>query len=169
MPGRVPSVCVAAPSEGVLVDAPEKIPSTAAVSKPASQPMSGAPSAPRITIAAASKFSFTPCCRKRREEAGPELQTDREDKQDEPQLFHEIERVMIHRFTEVPDDDPGKQHARRAKADAAELQTPERHSQHANERERADRMRDWLGLVQLKQPAHCSPNLLLPGWLRNGT
>ena len=64
-------VWVAAPNEGVLVEAPEKIPSTAAASKPASQPMSGVLTAPRITIAAASAFIFTPCWRSVAKKPGP--------------------------------------------------------------------------------------------------
>ena len=82
MPGSVPSVCVAAPNEGVFVDAPEKIPSTAAASKPASQPMSGA----------LDRAENNDCCREhihlhallaqRGEKTGTELQADREDEQD---------------------------------------------------------------------------------------
>ena len=71
MPGSVLSVCVPAPSDGVFVEAPEKMPSTAAASKPASQPMSGALTAPRITIAAASRFIFTPCWRSAAKKPGP--------------------------------------------------------------------------------------------------
>ena len=69
--GSVPSVWVAAPSEGMLTEAPEKMPSTAAMSKPASQPISGAQPAPRMTIAAASAFCFSPCCRSAAKKPGP--------------------------------------------------------------------------------------------------
>ena len=71
MSGSVLSVCVPAPSDGVFVEAPEKMPSTAAASKPASQPASGAPAAPRSTIDAASMFNFTPCCRSAAKKPGP--------------------------------------------------------------------------------------------------
>ena len=124
MPGSVLSVCVPAPSEGVFVEAPEKIPSTAAGSKPASQPISGAPAAPRSTIAAASDVQFHALLPQRREKAGTELEADGEDEQDQSELLHEIERVMIDRFAEVPDEDTRKEHARRAESDAAELQLP---------------------------------------------
>ena len=154
MPGSVPSVCVPAPSEGVFVEAPEKMPSTAAGSNPASQPMSGAVAAPEITIAAASTFIFTPCCRSAAKKPGPELQPDGEDEQDQPELLHEIERVMIHRLAEMPDENPRKQHARRAEPDAAKLQTPERHPHHAHEREHADGVRDRLRFVEFEEPAH---------------
>jgi hypothetical protein len=51
MPGSVLSVCVPAPSDGVFVEAPEKMPSTAAASKPASQPMRQAFGAAAFTSA----------------------------------------------------------------------------------------------------------------------
>ena len=156
MSGRVLSVCEPAPSEGVFVDAPEKIPSTAAMSKPASQPMSGAPIAPRITIVAASRFSFTPCCRSAAKKPGAELQADREDEQHQPELLHEIERVLIDRIAEMSDDNPGEKHAGGAQADAAEFQTAQRHSEHTDKGERADRVRDGLRLVQLEEPVHAS-------------
>ena len=92
----------------------------------------------------------------RREEAGAELQADGEDKQDQPELFHEIERVMIDRLAEVPDEDAREEHARRAEADAAEFQTPERHPEHAHESEHADGVRDGLRFVELEEPAHPS-------------
>jgi S1-C subfamily serine protease len=47
-------VCCTAPKEGVLVVAPDKMPSTAAGSMPSSQPRAGAGSAPRATTVAAS-------------------------------------------------------------------------------------------------------------------
>ena len=92
----------------------------------------------------------------RREEAGAELQADGEDEQDQPELLHEIERVMIDRFAEVPDEDAREKHARRAEADAAELQAAERHAHHAHEGEHADGMRDGLRFVKLEEPAHAS-------------
>ena len=155
MPGSVLSVCVPAPSDGVFVEAPEKMPSTAAASKPASQPASGAPAAPRSTIAAASTFNLHALLPQRREEAGPELQPDREDKQDQPELLHEIERVMIDRFAEMPDENAREEHARRAEPDAAELQTPERHPHHTHEGEHADGVRDGLRFVELEEPVSC--------------
>ena len=61
---------------------------------------------------------------------------------------------MIHRLAEMPDEDPREQHARRAEPDAAKLQAPERHAEHANAREHGDRMRDRLRLVELLEPGH---------------
>ena len=81
MSGRVLSVCVAAPSEGVLVDAPEKMPSTAAVSKPASQPMSGALDRAENDDRRREQVQLHALLPQRREEAGTELETDREDEQ----------------------------------------------------------------------------------------
>ena len=60
----------------------------------------------------------------RREEAGAELQTDGEDKQDQPELLHEIERVMIDLLAEVPDEDAREKHACRAKPDARNFRLP---------------------------------------------
>ena len=154
MPGSVLSVCVPAPSDGVFVEAPEKIPSTAAGSKSASQPMSGALDRAEDHDRRREHVQLHPLLPQRREEAGAELQADREDKQDQPELLHEIERVVIDRFAEVPDEDPREQHARRAEPDAAELQAPERHAQHAHEREHADGVRDGLRFVKLEEPVH---------------
>ena len=92
----------------------------------------------------------------RGEEAGAELQADGEDEQDQPELLHEIERVMIDRFAEVPDENAREEHARRAEADAAELHAPQRHAEHAHEGEHADGVRDGLRLVEFEEPAHAS-------------
>src|SRR5262245_46338254 len=59
---------------------PEKIPSTAAASKPPSQPASGAHTAPRRTTPAASRFNFTPCCWSAGEEARAELKNPESEK-----------------------------------------------------------------------------------------
>ena len=97
-----------------------------------------------------------PLLPQRREEAGAELQTDGEDEQDQPELLHEIERVMIDRLAEMPDENAREEHARRAEPDAAELQTPERHPHHAHEGEHADGMRDGLRFVKFEEPVHAS-------------
>ena len=100
------------------------------------------------------RIHLHPLLAQRGEETRAELQADREDKQDQPKLLHEIQRVMIDRLAEVPDEDARKQHARRAEADAAKLQAPERHAEHANDGNYADRVRDRLRLVQLEEPVH---------------
>ena len=156
MPGSVLSVCVPAPSEGVFVEAPEKMPSTAAGSKPASQPMSGARRGSGNHDRRREHVHLHPLLAQRREEAGAELQADGEDEQDQPELLHEIERVMIDRLAEMPDEDAREKHARRAEPDAAELQTAERHPHHAHEREHADGVRDGLRFVEFEEPAHGS-------------
>jgi len=45
-----------------------------------------------------------PLLAQRCEEAGAELQPDGEDEQDQAELLHEIERLMIHRFAEMSDE-----------------------------------------------------------------
>jgi Phage integrase family len=92
----------------------------------------------------------------RGEEAGAELQADGEDEQDQAELLHEIKRVMIHRFAEMPDEDAREEHPRRSEADSAELHAPQRHAKHAHEGEHADGVRDGLRLVELEEPAHAS-------------
>jgi hypothetical protein len=79
-----------------------------------------------------------------------------EDEQDQPELLHEIERVMIDRFAEVSGEDARKEHPRRTQTDAPELQASQRHPHHANEGEYADGMRDGLRLVKVEEPAHVS-------------
>src|SRR4030095_15880982 len=88
------------------------------------------------------------------EETRPELQTDCEDEQDQPEFPDEFERVMIHRVAEVPDENSREQHARRAQPDAANFEAPKRHAEHANQRERAARVRHRLRLVKLLEPVH---------------
>ncbi len=92
----------------------------------------------------------------RGEEAGAELQADGEDEQNQAELLHEIERVMIHRFAEMPDEDAGEEHPRCAEADSAELHAPQRHAEHAYEGEHPDGVRDGLRPMQLEEPAHAS-------------
>ena len=92
----------------------------------------------------------------RRREPGAKLQADREDEEHQPELLHEMERVLIHRIAEMSDDNPGEKHAGGAQADAAEFQTAQRHSEYTDKGERADRVRDGLRLVQLEQPVHAS-------------
>ena len=62
--------------------------------------------------------------------------------------------LVIDGFSEVPDKDAGKEHARRAEADAAKLHTPQRHAHHANDGNYAESVRDGLRLVQLEEPVH---------------
>ena len=72
------------------------------------------------------------------------MQPDGEDKKKEPKLLHKIERVMIHRIAEMPDNDPGKKHTGSPEPDPAKLNAPERHPQNANKSQRPDRVRDRL-------------------------
>jgi hypothetical protein len=75
------------------------------------------------------------------EEAGAELQPDREHKEHQPELLGEFEHTAIDRLTEVTSDDSGEQHPRCPKADAAKFQAAERHPRHGDEREHRDRVR----------------------------
>ncbi len=79
-----------------------------------------------------------------------------------PNSFTKCERVMIHRIAEMPDDNPGEKHARRAEADAAEFQTAQRHPEHTHKGERADRVRDRLRLVKLEKPVHRLLKTIIP-------
>ena len=55
----------------------------------------------------------------------------------------------------MSDDNPGEKHAGGAQADAAEFQTAQRHSEHTDKGERADRVRDRLRLVQARTASSC--------------
>src|SRR5205085_11037760 len=90
----------------------------------------------------------------RGEESRPELQPDGEDEQDQPELLHEIERVMIHRVPEMPDENSRKQHSSRPEPDATNLQASERHPHHAHKRQHPHRVRDRLRFVEFEEPAH---------------
>src|SRR4051812_30842044 len=96
-----------------------------------------------------------PQCRKK---AGPELKTNREDKQNESQLFHEIECVMIDRVAEVTHDNSGKEDAGRPKTNAAKFQAPKRHSDHAYKSENTDSVSNRLRAMKFKKPAHANEN-----------
>ena len=95
-------------------------------------------------------------------EPGAKLQADREDEEHQPELLHEMERVLIHRIAEMSDDNPGEKHAGGAQADAAEFQTAQRHSEHTDKGERADRVRDGLRLVKLEEPVHRLLETIIP-------
>ena len=95
-----------------------------------------------------------PLLPQRREETGTELEADGEHEQDEPELLHEIERRVVHRIAEVPGQDAGKQHARGAEADAAELHAAHRHPEHADQRDDPHGMGDRLGAVEFEEPVH---------------
>jgi hypothetical protein len=69
-------------------------------------------------------------------------------------LIRNDERVMIHIFAEVTDQNAREKHPRRAEADAAKLDAAQRHAQHAYEGEHANSEGDRLGLVQLEEPSH---------------
>src|SRR5436190_1178395 len=94
------------------------------------RPMTGALTAPRMTIAAASAFIFTPCCRSAAKKPGPSCSPMVQHKQNQPEFLHEIERVMIHLFVEMPDENPREAHARRREPDSAVFQTSQGHAEH---------------------------------------
>jgi hypothetical protein len=82
------------------------------------------------------------------------LQTYREDKQNEPELFDELQRIMIHRFTKPSQADPGEEHAGSTQTYAMELQAAQRHSDYANDRKDSDGVCDRLRAMQFEEPAH---------------
>ena len=67
------------------------------------------------------------------EESRTELQTDREDKEDQPEVFHEGERLMVHRLPEIPEGDSGEEDAGGAETYAAELDAAKRHPKYTDE------------------------------------
>jgi hypothetical protein len=87
-------------------------------------------------------------------ETGAELESDRENEEDQPELLHEVERVVVQFGAEVSDEDSCKEHARRAEPDATEFQAAERHAHHAHEGEHTDGVRNGLSFVELEEPAH---------------
>ena len=89
-----------------------------------------------------------------REEPGPKLQSHGKDEQDQPKLLDEVERAIVNRVAEMPNDHSREKHTCPAQADAAELQAPKRHAKHADEGEYADGMRNGLRLVKLEEPLH---------------
>ena len=74
------------------------------------------------------------------------------EKENREHLRREDAQERGKRIAEMSDDNPGEKHAGGAQADAAEFQTAQRHSEHTDKGERADRVRDRLRLVQLEEP-----------------
>ena len=81
------------------------------------------------------------------------METDVENEQDQPEFLYEVECLMVDRLAEVPDNNSSEKDAGRAETNAAKFDTAERHAQHAHERQHADCVCDWLGTMQLKEPA----------------
>ena len=98
-------------------------------------------------------YALLPQCGKK---AGPELEADGKDEQDQPKFLHKIEHVMVNRLAEVPDEDAREEHTRCAEADTAELQASQRHAHHAHQRQHADGVRDGLRMMEIEEPAHAS-------------
>ena len=90
----------------------------------------------------------------RGEKAGTKLQTDGEDEQHQTELLHEMQRVLIHRISEVPHDDSGEKHARGAETDAAELNAAERHPENTDKSQRTIACATGWVRWQIEQPAH---------------
>jgi hypothetical protein len=109
-----------------------------------------------MTITAASAFHFA-LLPQRREEARAELQPDGEYKEDQPEVPHEIQRAFVYRFAEVAGDNAGKEHACRAQADTAHLETAERHTGKADQGEHGNRVSHGIDGVELEEPVHAGP------------
>ena len=90
------------------------------------------------------------------------MQTDGKDKQDQPEFLYEMQRVIIDRLAEMPDENAGKEHAGRAEPNAAKLEAAERHAHHAYERQHAHGVRDRLRFVKFEEPAHSFEKLTVP-------
>src|SRR5690349_25120523 len=54
----------------------------------------------------------------------------------------------------MADDEPGEQDSGSAEPDPANLDAAEHYPKHADTGENADRVRDGLGVVKVKEPAH---------------
>ena len=78
----------------------------------------------------------------RREEAGPHLQSDREDEQDETELLDEVAYVVIDRHAEVAEGDAHEQNPGDPQRDASDLDLAQQDSERDGQRESQHRMRD---------------------------
>ena len=84
------------------------------------------------------------------EEARTELQPDAEHKQNEPELLHELQGLMVDGFTEVADQDCCKQDAGRPQLDAPHPDAAQAHAGHAHEREDGDRLSRRVRSMQVE-------------------
>ena len=74
----------------------------------------------------------------RGEKAGTDLQTDREDEQNQPELFHEVENMVVDLEAELPEQDPDEEHERDAEGNPEHLHASERYPDRDDEREHQD-------------------------------
>src|SRR5262245_66334487 len=90
------------------------------------------------TTPAASAFSRTPGLAHRREEAGSQLQANREHEEAQSELLHEIDRGMVDGLAEVTDDEARENHPRGAEHVARDLQAAGRLAGDADDGDQAD-------------------------------
>ena len=91
---------------------------------------------------------------KRRNKPGTKLQPNGKDEEQQPKLLHEMKCVLINGSPKWPTRIPAKSTPGSAEADAAELQTSERHPEHTDKGKRADGVGDRSRLVEFEEPAH---------------
>jgi hypothetical protein len=82
------------------------------------------------------------------------LQSDAEHKQDQAELFHELQRVMVDGLVEVSHQNRGKQHACGAELDAPHLQAAQRHPGHADQRDHRHGVGCGVRARQVEKPVH---------------
>ena len=134
----------------MLIDAPEKTPSTARGS------VTRDPADERRAESAeeddryGQQVQFHTLLSQSRKESGSELQAHRKDEKNQPKLLHEIERVVIDRLAEVAGEDAREQHTGGAQADPANFDAAQRHPEDADERNQADRVRNRLGFARAR-------------------
>ena len=111
------STCWPAPSEGVLVTAPEKMPRMTASGMSSSRCSRDDHEAAQADDGHGYAVQAQAALAQRGEEARAHLDADRVDEQDEPELLDEVHRVLVEREIvageEVSDDDAAEKAPRR--------------------------------------------------------
>ena len=88
------------------------------------------------------------------EESGSDLQADREDEEDEPELLDEVADLAVDGHPEVAGDDPDEEDPGDSERDALDLDLSEEDAEGDDQREGQDGMSDAVSEEEGIQPVH---------------
>ena len=106
------NACWAAPNPGVLVTAPERIPAIEVIDVPENEKMTKVVMILRATTIMLSRLRLLPPFLN--EEAGPSLQTDRVDKEDQAKFLEKVEQMLVKVEREMSKDKTDEQNPSQA-------------------------------------------------------
>ena len=113
--------CWAAPSEGVLVVAPEKRPAQAKGGMPSAHPSKAVRGRAREDDRRRAEIQRKPLIPERREESRPDLQSYGEDEENQAEFLHELENSVVDMPSEMAEEDSGEEDSGDAEPHALDL------------------------------------------------